>query len=52
MVVCTENLHHGINLEECFRDTQGLKGEGEIAQVRFVSLSPPNKRSLCRGAPR
>src|SRR6202022_1751255 len=28
------------------------KGEGEIARVRFVSLSLPNKRSLCRGAPR
>jgi hypothetical protein len=23
------------------------EGEGEIAPVRFVSLSPPNKRSLC-----
>src|SRR6266481_5968578 len=30
----------------------GVEGEGEIARVRFVSLSPPNKRSLCRGAPR
>jgi hypothetical protein len=25
----------------------GAKGEGEIARVRFVSLSPPNRRSLC-----
>jgi hypothetical protein len=30
----------------------GQAGEGEIARVRFVSLSPPNKRSLWRGAPR
>jgi hypothetical protein len=30
----------------------GPKGEGEIARVRFVSLSLPNKRSLCRRAPR
>jgi hypothetical protein len=30
----------------------GAEGEGEIARVRFVSLSPPNKRSLYRGAPR
>jgi hypothetical protein len=27
------------------------EGEGEIARVRFVSLSLPNKRSLCRGGP-
>jgi acyl-CoA reductase-like NAD-dependent aldehyde dehydrogenase len=27
----------------------GAGGEREIARVRFVSLSPPNKRSLCRG---
>jgi Myb-like DNA-binding domain len=30
----------------------GLKAKGEITRVRFVSLSLPNKRSLCRGAPR
>ena len=30
----------------------GLKAKGEIARVRFVSLSLPNNRSLCRGAPR
>jgi hypothetical protein len=28
------------------------KAKGKIARVRFVSLSPPNKRSLWRGAPR
>jgi hypothetical protein len=28
------------------------EGEGEIARVRFVSLSPANKRSLLAGASR
>jgi hypothetical protein len=27
----------------------GAEGEGELARVRFVSLSPPNKRSLAVG---
>jgi hypothetical protein len=30
----------------------GAEREGEIAGVRFVSLSPPNKRSLLPWAPR
>jgi hypothetical protein len=29
-----------------------VEGEGEMARLRFVSLSPPNKRSLCHGPPR
>jgi sporulation protein YlmC with PRC-barrel domain len=29
--------------------TPRAEGEGEIARVQFVSLSPHKKRSLCRG---
>ena len=28
-----------------------LRRRGNSPSARFVSLSPPNKRSLCRGAP-
>jgi antirestriction protein ArdC len=38
----TERSYSGINIR--------ILWLGEIARVRFVSLSPPNKRSLCRGA--
>jgi antirestriction protein ArdC len=40
----TKRSYSGINIR--------ILWLGEIARVRFVSLLPPNKRSLCRGAPR
>jgi hypothetical protein len=54
LIAAAEGQESYRSFESCIGSPAAVwaKGEGEIARVRFVSLSLPNKRSLCRGAPR